>query len=522
MASVVSVHLPVSVLVVLPLTLLIIWIVKRWLRSDPLSHIPLHPGIPVLGNMLQMEPTKFRLTFHKWARQYGGAYRVRMIPTGEIVIISSWDLIHEILVTKGSTFSDRFTYFRGTYTKIDRMLSVRNADDTWRLLRKLSHRYMKQFGDGMSKVEDILQVAVTRMVGDFRDTNCSPVNTMRILKQTALYSISVLLLGRAVDPQDPLLEMLIQYEHDFMQCLGFFHFQMLVLDRLPWLIHAPLQCSRDLKAFVKFQADLWRRIKENQRLSRSDSLTKLLLENVVPDRCGTSGKTDIGKSGITDTEAGLTCLNLIFAGIITTSISMHYIINVLAFRIDVQDRIRGEMLKAIAATWSDRDSLAHKSTMPYLRATILETLRQFPPAVMNVNIHKAAEDTELKGYGRVPKGTHFMINTWALHHDRDFWGDPEKFRPERSLDDRGELLPPDHPNRKRVLSFGAGPRVCLGEIFAMARLFLWTSALVKEFVITPAVGSDPDCMDPYRQTDDGIVLTPLPCNVVFTPTDPLS
>ncbi len=313
--------------------------------------------------------------------------------------------------------------------------------------------------------------------------------------------------------------MLIKYEHDFMQCLGFFHFQMLVLDRLPWLIHLPLQCSRDLKAFVELQSDLWRRIKENQRRSQSDSLTKLLLENVDTDKRGTSGKADDKKLGVTDLEAGLTCLNLIFAGIITTSISTYNIINVLAFRKDVQDRIRAEVLKAIAVTKSNEVSLAHKSMMPYLRATILETLRQFPPAVMNANMHKAAEDSELKGYGAIPKGTHFMINTWALHHDRDFWGDPEKFRPERFLDDRGELLPPDHPNRKHVLPFGAGPRVCLGEIFAMARLFLWTSTLVKEFVITAAEGSDPDWMDPYRQTDDGIALTPLPNDVIFTPTD---
>ncbi len=113
-----------------------------------------------------------------------------------------------------------------------------------------------------------------------------------------------------------------------------------------------------------------------------------------------------------------------------------------------------------------------------------------------------------------------MINTWALHHDRDFWGGPEKFRPGRFMDDGGELLPPSHPNIKHVLPFGACPRVCLGQTFAMTRLFLWT--LVKEFVITAAEGSDPDWMNPYRQTDDGIVLTPLPCHVVFTPTNPLS
>ena len=99
------------------------------MTPEPLSHIPSHPGIPVLGNTLQIEPTKPRLTFHKWARQYGGVYRVRMIPAGEIVI-SSWDLIQEILVTNGSSYSDIFSYFRLKYVKVEKMLGLRNADDT--------------------------------------------------------------------------------------------------------------------------------------------------------------------------------------------------------------------------------------------------------------------------------------------------------------------------------------------------------------------------------------------------------
>ncbi len=122
------------------------------------------------------------------------------------------------------------------------------------------------------------------------------------------------------------------------------------------------------------------------------------MENVDTDKCVTSGKADDRKCGITDLEARLTCLNLSAAGVITASISMHCIINVLAFRKDVQDRIRAEVSKAIAVTKSDEVSLAHKSTMPYLRATILETLRQFPPAVLSGGVHKAAEETELKGY----------------------------------------------------------------------------------------------------------------------------
>ncbi len=506
-------------LFLLSVTLFIIWLIRQWTRPHPLSHIPSPPGIPLLGNMLQMDPRKPRLTFQKWTRQYGAAFRMRTLLARNVVVVSSYDLAQEILVTNGTVFSDRPGLFRTKYSMKNSMMAFKNNDASWRILRKLSHRYMKQFGDGMSRLEGILHQGVERMIEDFEASGASPVDTMGTLKEAALYSISVLLLGRAIDRHDPLLKMLMKYENDFTECLSPVRLGMVLLDKFPWMIHLPLPNSKELKSFVKQQDDLWHLIKEDQRHSEYDSLTKLLLENVVKDDGRTSGTADERRSGITDLEAGLTCLNLIFAGIITTSITMYCVISALAHRQDVQDRIRAEVMKALSATKQKRVSLQEKSMMPYLRATIMETLRHFSTITMGGLLHSAREDTKLTGYGPIPKGTVFIINTWNLHHDKAFWGDPENFRPERFLTDDGEFLPADHPNRKHVLPFGAGPRVCVGEVFAMARLFLWTSALVNKFVISTAAGFDAGWMDPDRHDDNGVILKPLPSDVVFTPTD---
>jgi methyl farnesoate epoxidase/farnesoate epoxidase len=47
--------------------------------------------------------------------------------------------------------------------------------------------------------------------------------------------------------------------------------------------------------------------------------------------------------------------------------------------------------------------------------------------------------------------TVMLVNLWSFHNDADFWGDPEVFRPERFLDDKGQLLKKDYS-----LPFGAG------------------------------------------------------------------
>ena len=268
--------------------------------------------------------------------------------------------------------------------------------------------------------------------------------------------------------------MLVRYDHTLAECLNPVRLEMILLDRFPWLIHFPFQCSREVKELRKLQDDLWQEMKENHKQAEYDSLTKVLMEHVASGNDGTSVNADdrYKLTGITDRQAGLTCLVLIFAGTATTSKALHFLVNMLAYRKDIQDRVREEVLSVLAATNRDRISLQDKSMMPYLRATILESMRHFTTGPLGGIVHQTVKDTELSNHGTMPKGTRLMINTWALHHDTEFWRDPEIFRPERFLDGGGSLVEANHPNRRHLLPFGAGPRQCIGKVFAHARLVL--------------------------------------------------
>ena len=107
-----------------------------------------------------------------------------------------------------------------------------------------------------------------------------------------------------------------------------------------------------------------------------------------------------------------------------------------------------------------------------------------------------------------------MPNLWGLHHNDAFWGDPGVFRPELFLDETGECVLPDHPARKHLLPFGAGTRVCVGETFAIARLFLWTVGLVHRFTVRPAQGNDPANLSSDKHGED-LSLHPVPYEVEF-------
>ena len=57
--------------------------------------------------------------------------------------------------------------------------------------------------------------------------------------------------------------------------------------------------------------------------------------------------------------------------------------------------------------------------------------------------HSAADDTIIQGY-TIPKDSLIFSNIWAVHHNPDLWNDPEVFRPERFLNETGDVLQPDY------------------------------------------------------------------------------
>jgi methyl farnesoate epoxidase/farnesoate epoxidase len=94
-----------------------------------------------------------------------------------------------------------------------------------------------------------------------------------------------------------------------------------------------------------------------------------------------------------------------------------------------------------------------------------------------------------------------FVNLWSLFHDREHWGDPEVFRPERFLDGNKNVVMDEW-----MIPFGAGKRVCLGEVLARSTVFLFFTTLLQEF--TFSVPED----DPVPQTLPlpGMTMAPQP------------
>ncbi|KVH87895.1 cytochrome P450 [Cynara cardunculus var. scolymus] len=136
-----------------------------------------------------------------------------------------------------------------------------------------------------------------------------------------------------------------------------------------------------------------------------------------------------------------------------------------------------ELQEEVSAVGQGRPMILEKDLkkMQYLKATIKETLRLYPPLPLLIP-REPTQDVKLMGYD-IPMGTQTIINAWAIGRDPTLWEEPEKFWPERflnsSTDYKGlhfELLP-----------FGSGRRGCPGIQFAIAIYELALANVIYKF-----------------------------------------
>jgi cytochrome P450 len=173
--------------------------------------------------------------------------------------------------------------------------------------------------------------------------------------------------------------------------------------------------------------------------------------------------------GMDDRQLRDEAITLFMAGHETTANALSWTLLLLAEHPEIDSRVAAEVEAVLeggrAATADDVVSL------PITRAVVDEAMRLYPPA--HIIGREALRDVELGGF-RIPKGTTVLLSPWAMHHDPRFFPDPEAFRPERWLDGSAARLP-----RYVYLPFGAGPRVCVGNHFALLETVLVLASIVQ-------------------------------------------
>ncbi|HUK36744.1 MAG TPA: cytochrome P450 [Vicinamibacterales bacterium] len=173
---------------------------------------------------------------------------------------------------------------------------------------------------------------------------------------------------------------------------------------------------------------------------------------------------------MTDEQLRVEVMTFLLAGQETTSLALTWTWYLLSQHPDVRERFEAELDSVLDGRPPDYADLAN---LPYLRMLVDESMRLYPPAW---GFSRQALSDDVLGGFRLPRGWLAFIIPYVLHRHPHFWKDPDSFDPERFLPERSA----DRP-KFVFIPFGAGPRQCIGNHFALIETQLTLATLAQSY-----------------------------------------
>ena len=486
---------------------LLVFATLYWLRSWK-KRLPI-PGPKealFIGNFLQLRTVANTvIKMHEWTMQFGPVYVMRIFNQNRVVV-SGYDELVEMLITKGKAFGGRPSTFRLKFVFQHKDMLFNNVSfPQWLPLRKAGHRAIHHYGDGMTRLETAIQTMAEEFVDSVKSYGGKEINLREDVYDFVVRVAAAILCGKNLSRNDEIVTLMKRI--DSLSC--FSPTVRMECDMFPWLRHFGHPTFQKLTQLKKTLNISLLKMKEeciDSYVPHEDAMCAVHSILQLQDQRSCYYNADIDN----EHTQGLFA-DLIVASIVTTSNYSYALPNILLHYVDVQKKLREEVDRVLGH--SRLPNIRDRESMPYACATVFELLR-FSSNVPTVT-HETEEDTSVGGY-HIPAGTIVVPLFWSLHHDEKFWNDPWVFRPERFLNEDGTLLPHDHPNRKHLMPFGAGTRSCIGEVFALKRLFVFATSLVQSFDMLP--GKLVSSCDPRTYCFDSLLCS-MPYSIKLIPRD---
>ena len=414
------------------------------------TSIPAIPGLPVLGNLLSFR--KDRLALHEEGAQLGPIARFHLLHV-PVYTISDAELAHEVLV--------------------DRAAQFKKSVGLQFLMPLLGEGLLTAEGETHKRHRKLLAPA-------FAPKRLAAYG--EVMVEETRRQIERWHTGQRIDLSHEMMEMTLAIAGRTMFSADVRSDASTVAVGLELAMHAtiasitspvqlgyqwPLPRHVRMKRAVKMLDEVVYRMIALGRAhgtDRGDVLSMLLL---AQDDDGTR---------LTDAQIRDEVMTLLLAGHETTSNALTWTWYELGRNPEALGRLEAEIasvLQGRAATAEDLPQL------PWTAAVVDEAMRLHPPAYMTGR--EAIEDVTI-GAHRFPARSIVAINIRGIHRRAEYYPAPLAFRPERMLADAKKARPRHH-----FLPFGAGPRVCIGQHFALMEAQLALATMVQHARVRPLV-----------------------------------
>jgi len=371
------------------------------------------------------------------ARDYGGfvGFHLMHVPC---VLINEPALIEELLVRNESRLSKSWDV-----RKLSAMLGrglLTAEGETWKRERRLIQpafhpERIRHYARIMS--EEAERIAAAWRDGDTRDIHADMMRVTLAIVARALF-------GESVEAESQVIA-------DALDAFMHWFERLLTGVPLPLAVPSPTNL-RVRRALRRLDAVVYGLIAKRRRegtAGRADLLSWLL-----------DARDEQGE-GISDRQIRDEVATFILAGHETTALALSWTLMLLAQHPEAEARLHAELTQVLGGRVPGYEDYAR---LPWTRQVVQESMRLYPPA-WGLG-RETLEEITLGGY-RLPRGTQVMPIQWVTHRDARFFPEPDRFRPERWAPDAPAAIP-----KFAYFPFGAGPRSCIGNGFAMVEAVL--------------------------------------------------
>ncbi|PAV57851.1 hypothetical protein WR25_16506 [Diploscapter pachys] len=359
-----------------------------------------------------------------------------------VVVITNYKYFKEAFVTQGDKFLGRSQAPPETLFQKKKNTGILTSDgDIWREQRRTALKIFRDFGMGKQLMEEQVKRSVVEM-----------------LEQLKTYE------GKVFDPRwtiqlcvgNVINESIFGYHYSYKDMDKYVHFVNILQEHF---------------SMVRYYAFIEEEVEKQIATFNEDDNPETFVHAYMQE---------MQKNPMLDKENLVaTTSDFWVAGMETTSTSLRWHILYMIKHQDIQAKVREEIIRVVG---HDRlPSLADKTNMPYTQAVIHE-IQRHSNMVPFLGYHRCTESTMLFDTF-IPKDTLVWGQIYSILKNDPSFDKPEKFHPDRFLNDDGKSL--NKEKLDRLIPFSIGRRSCAGESLARLELFIIFSSLLQKYIFVP-------------------------------------
>lgn len=421
-----------------------------------LSVPPASGRLPLLGHIWQLWRHRQQLLPYLTSLAQEGPLVRLEVGSMPIVFVNRPELAHEVMVTKASAF-EKGNLFTRMRPLVGDGLATADSETHRR------HRRLMQPAFHRSRIAGYGEVMSRRAIA--MAESWRPGEVIAVDESMAEFSIGTLAetLFSSSEIARPAVEAIHRDVPVILKNMLFRAMFPTSLERLPITPNREFDAATaSLRQVIDDMIALARKAGDTDNL---DLLSMLLAAR----------DADTGEA-LTDAEVRDEVVTILFAGTETAASTLSWACHEIARHPEVEERLLAEIDEVVG---SGPVTIEDVPRLDYTRRVLEEALRLHGVTLL---MRRTVTEVEIGGH-RIPPGTEIAFSLYALHRHPEVYPDPERFDPDRWLPERRREMP-----REAYLSFGAGARKCIGDVFAQTEMAIALATVLSRWHLRPQPG----------------------------------